>query len=473
MRKVLFILVTIFFITYCGTILYHSYKPLPKGLSYEGRIYRGTDKEVTLLTDLTYQRGNELKVEHEIFPRVFQIIQEAEQFIVCDFFLFNGYYDKHLHFPPLSESFANQLINKKKQQPEVRIMVITDEINTSYGSHKSKELERLKKNGIEVIMTDLDPLRDSTPLYSSIWRMFFKWFGQSGQEWIPNAMADNAPKMTIRSYLKLLNIKANHRKTIATDKTVFIASGNPHDASAYFSNHGIEISGPIIHDLLESEQAAVNISNGPKLPIYTEKGGQQGDHQFQLLTEGKIYKHVLREINRLKAGDELWMAMFYLADRKIIHSLLEASQRNVKINLILDPNENAFGNKKSGLPNRPVAHELHKKSKGKIQIRWYNTKKEQFHPKLIFIKKDKYSLIFNGSANLTSRNLADYNLETDIKIKAPNHSKVVHQLNRYFHRLWENRDGDFTLDFSKFQSRFIYFQEGIYRMQELLQLTTY
>ena len=34
---------------------------------------------------------------------------------------------------------------------------------------------------------------------------------------------------------------------------------------------------------------------------------------------------------------------------------------------ILDPNKDAFAREKSGVPNRPVAYELVKKSKGKIK----------------------------------------------------------------------------------------------------------
>ncbi|MEK5523934.1 phospholipase [Heyndrickxia sporothermodurans] len=472
-KKVLFFLLFLFFLVYVSTILYHVYKPLPKGISYEGQIHHVSEDDISFLTDLTYQKEGHLQIEQEIFPRIFEVIEQAQQFIVCDFFLFNSYYDHDLNFPPLSESMAQRLIRKKREKPNMRIIVITDDINTYYGSHKSKELEEMKRNGIEVVMTNLDPLRDSTPLYSAVWRMFIRPFGQSGKGWIPNAMADTAPHMTIRSYLELLNIKANHRKTFATEKSAFILSGNPHDASAYFSNHAIEIKGPIIQDLLLSEQAAVELSNGPKLPTYSSKDGKKGEYEVQLLTEGKVFEHILKAINQTNPGDELWMGMFYIADRKIIHSLLKAADRGVNIKLILDPNENAFGNKKSGLPNRPVARELNKKSKGKIHIRWYNTGKEQYHAKLIYIKKRKHAQIFSGSTNLTLRNLADYNLETDVKITAPIEAKLVGKVDRYFQRIWTNRDAKYTLELSKFQGKLIFLQNGVYRLQKLLHLTTY
>ncbi len=50
--------------------------------------------------------------------------------------------------------------------------------------------------------------------------------------------------------------------------------------------------------------------------------------------------------------------------------------------VLLDPNKDAFGFEKSGLPNRQVASELIAASDGAIKLRWYRTHGEQFHAKL-------------------------------------------------------------------------------------------
>ena len=42
---------------------------------------------------------------------------------------------------------------------------------------------------------------------------------------IANAMSSKAPKMTLASYIALLNVKANHRKTVVTDKEALVSSG--------------------------------------------------------------------------------------------------------------------------------------------------------------------------------------------------------------------------------------------------------
>ena len=60
-------------------------------------------------------------------------------------------------------------------------------------------------------------------------------------------------------------------------------------------------------------------------------------------------------------------------------------------------------------------------------------------------------MIFGGSANLTRRNLADYNLETDLKIMATNDSKIVKDVENYFTKIWSNEDAFYTVDFEEYR----------------------
>lgn len=475
-KKFLSLFLLLFLFIYISTIVYHERKPLPKGVSYEGEVHHVSEESISFLYDLTYQKDGEEIQEHSLFNHIFQMIDEADQFIVLDFFLYNDYYDQELSFPPLSSELTTKLIKKKKENPEVEIVLITDEINTSYRSHRNWQFEELKKNEIEVLLTDVDPLRDSNPLYSAGWRMFVQWFGQEGRGRVPNVMANQAPNMTVRSYLKLLNVKANHRKTVATDKAAMILSGNPHDASANHSNIGFAMNGPIIEDLLKSEQAAADLAGGKELlPHYEGNDYSAGDVAIQLLTEGKVSKATLDAIKGTRRGDEIWLAMFYLAERKVIEALLDARDRGVEIKLILDPNENAFGTKKTGLPNRPVARELNEKTEGEIEIRWYNTTKEQYHPKLLYIKKqDGEAIAIGGSTNFTTRNMDDFNLETNVMITAPKEAKVIEDIDQFFHRQWENKNGEFTVDFKEYQNEILTpMQRIIYTLQKWLYFTTY
>ncbi|RSD26306.1 phospholipase [Mesobacillus subterraneus] len=453
------------------TVYHHTHKDLPEGLSYEGEVHRV--KDVRFLYDLTYTgKDGEKKFEHEIFDTILKRIEEAEQFIVLDMFLFNGYYKEDMGYPEISQSIGEKLIQQKKKHKDLKVVFITDEINLTYGAHRSGLLKDLRDNDIEVTFTNLDPLRDSNPLYTGVWRVFFQWFGQSGEGWIPNPMAKNAPDVTLRSYLELMNLKANHRKVFVTEKTAIIASANPHDASGFHSNIAFETSGNIIGDILESEQAVADFSEGSKLPEF-KPVKENGPIKVQILTEGKIFNHLLDELKRTGKDDEIWIGMFYLAERSVIDEIDKAADRGAKVKIILDPNTNAFGNQKTGLPNIPVAAEIQQLGSENIEIKWYNAGEEQYHTKMIYIDRDKEHVILGGSANFTRRNLDDFNLETNLKITAPDNSEVGTDVARYFNRLWDNEGATYTLDYEENKDSMTVVKYLVYWIQKALRFTSY
>jgi len=151
-----------------------------------------------------------------------------------------------------------------------------------------------------------------------------------------------------------------------------------------------------------------------------------------------IRDDLLAAINGTRGGDSIGIATFYISDRKIIAALLAAAHRNVGVRIILDPNKDAFGRVKDGVPNRPVANELVADSKARIQVRWYRTHGEQFHTKLALISRGEQLLASLGSANLTRRNLGNYNLEANIALEVPRSSELGGQMLDYFERLWSN-----------------------------------
>ncbi|MGI6226946.1 MAG: phospholipase D-like domain-containing protein, partial [Peptococcales bacterium] len=353
-------------------------------------------------------------MEQVIFDRIFSMINDAEDFIILDMFLFNDEYERTVNYPSLSNNLADSLIRKKKRDQNINIVVITDKINTFYGSYLPNHLLKLQEAGIELIFTDMKFMPDSNPTFSGLWRSTMQWFGNSGNGWLPNPFSPNSPDVTLRSYLEVINFKANHRKVIITEKEAMVTSANPHDASAYHSNIAFVLKGKIIEDLLRTEGAVANISGGnidliEALTVNTVIQEQSNDlgYNVQLLTEGKIKQHLLKEIRDTKAANTINIGVFYLSDRDIIKELIKASERNVAINIVLDANKDAFGREKNGIPNRPVAHELRSKSNNKINIKWYNTNGEQYHTKLVMIEKDTEAILIGGSANLTKRNIDD------------------------------------------------------------------
>ncbi|UQZ37474.1 phospholipase [Paenibacillus sp. PK3_47] len=461
-----------------GVMIYQTHKPLPPGLSYESPLYKA--ERVHLWHDLTYQDGSAGgQREEQILPRILQIIDESRQFLVIDLFLFNGYTHKDQQFPAVSRQLADKLVAHQAAHPAMEIVFITDEVNTNYGSAPNPLLEDMKKAGIKVVMTDVDDLRDSTPAYSAVWRTFIQWFGQSGTGWIPNLMASGGPDITARSYLKLLNVKANHRKVVVSEKTALISSGNIHDASAYHSNIALEVQGPIIGDILQTEQAAADLSGaGPllsKQPVFEQNSTKaDGPLEIRYLTEGKVNKYALEAIGSAGQGDTVWMGMFYLADDDIINALLTASGRGAEVRLLLDPNQNAFGRDKIGIPNRPVAWNLIRRSGGNLTIRWYNTGMEQYHTKLLFVSKASgNSIILSGSTNFTTRNLDDYNLENNLWVGVPKDQPLYSGLESYFNRLWNNEGAEYSLPLDDYLSDATWLKYIVFRMQTVLGFTTF
>ncbi|OBW57062.1 phospholipase D family protein [Solibacillus silvestris] len=473
-NKVISALILLLILLYIGVMLWHTYKPLPEGISYEGDLHR-TDN-IEMLTDLTYaqdQEGTNRKHENQIFDEVYTLIDEAEQFVVVDFFLMDGYFDEKEDFPPIADTLSDKLAEKKKNNPNMPVVFITDPLNKGYGSYETKWFKKMREAGVEIIYTDLEPLRDSTPLYSGLYRLFFQWFDNNGKGWIANAMSSKAPKMNLSSYLELLNVKANHRKAAVSEKEAIITSSNPHDASGFHGNLALKVTGPIINDILKAEEAASLMSDGPKLPRADIP--EQGDGQYgvQYLTEKKILDALLEDLEATKEGDKIWIGMFFIAQRDIVNALTDAVKRGVQVNMILDPNENSFGQEKSGLPNRPVVNELLEDTNEQINIRWYNTVVGQYHTKVIWIQTAEQTIISSGSSNYTERTLENYNLENNVRILAPNDSALALDMERYFERLWNNEDALYTLDVEEFQNNLSWWQRWIYTAQKVAKVTTY
>ncbi|KIL45211.1 phospholipase D family protein [Jeotgalibacillus soli] len=462
----------IFLLIYTAVVTYHQYKPLPEGVSYESKYYEVED--IQFYRDLTYTLNQKQVVDQEIFDRIGQMIESSEEFIVIDMFMMNGLVKEEGKFPPLSDNLMNKLILKKENHPEMEIVFITDHVNTGYSSYEGEWLEPMRQAGIDIVFTELNPLRDPTPLYSGLWRMGAQWFGQEGDGSVRNAFVPDGPKMTVRSYLQLMNVKANHRKMIITDESAMISSGNAHDESGFHSNVAFEVSGPIIQDMLNAEQAVINLSEHQfTLPKYNGANDSKGDLTIQYVTEGKTWTQILETLNDAQSEDEIWLAMFYLADRSVVEGLTDAANRGANVFLLLDPNETAFGNDKTGLPNRPVVNEIIENTNGFVQVRWYNVTEEQFHPKMMLVKNQDKATIISGSANFTKRNLVDYNLESNLIVRGPIDEEVMQEVDGYFSTLWNNDGGSYTVGVTEYQDTLSFWQRGIYALQKFFGFTTY
>ncbi|MBC8207965.1 MAG: phospholipase [Desulfobulbaceae bacterium] len=439
--------------------------------------------EVEFFVDLTYTRDGQLVHEQAVNEQILRLIDQAECFVVIDMFLLGDEYDRRLQFPPLSDRFVETLVSKKKSCPDVDLVLITDEVNTHYGSSTSPHLERLQNVGVEVVLTDLRSLPDSNLFYSPLWRLFGRLFGWqvgpgsgcAGRGWLPSPFSPQGPKMTLVSYLRLLNFKANHRKVVVSEKSLLVTSANIHDASAYHSNIAFLVHGALVSEAVAAEQAVAQLS-GHELPSWPRHrlapSVSSGNIRVRLLTEGKIKKHLLQGLALCGLDDSVTMAMFYLSDQELVMALQDAATRGARIRLILDPNKDAFGRTKKGIPNRPMARQLLGRSKGDLAVRWYKTSGEQFHTKLTMISYSDRALIIGGSANLTRRNIADFNLEACLEIDALHDAPVVKEVEAYLERIWSNRDAEYTTAYETYPGN-SFVQYLWYRFQEWNGLGTF
>ncbi|HKL51324.1 MAG TPA: phospholipase D family protein [Wenzhouxiangellaceae bacterium] len=462
-----------------GMAVWHRYKPLPDGLSVATPM-RAPD-HVRFLADYTWtDAAGERHVDQQIFPRVLDLIAQAERLIVMDMFLYNHFAGETGgdDMRPLSLEVTDAMVRRMAVRPGLRAILITDPINGFYGSLDLPQFERLRDAGVEVVITDLNKLRASNPAWSGFWRLCCQWFGPTSDGgWLPNPVGDQ--EVTLRSVFRLLNFKANHRKTLVVDSRDtwigMVTSGNAHDASSAHSNIAVEFSGAAALDLLATERVVAAFSapglDWPELQPPLESAADANGARMQVLTEAEIRDGVIAMLDASGAGDSIDLAMFYISHRGIVEGLVAARARGAEVRALLDPNKDAFGRQKGGIPNRSVAAEL---VEAGIEVRWCDTHGEQCHDKLILARRaDGGSELIAGSANFTRRNLDDLNLETNVRVTAPVDSELMRHTASYFERRWaEPGVRNYSVPYSAYAAEG-WIQYWRYRFMEFTGLSTF
>jgi hypothetical protein len=435
---------------WCALAFWQTHKSMPPGTRIASSWYAVPASEVGFLADVTaadaYGRP---AVSQAIFDQVLTLVHGARAFIVLDYFLFNDKRYSAADAAPsraLSQELRDALIERRHAEPRLRVLLITDPVNVPAGV-PSNDFQMLRAAGVDIAVTDIARLRDSSLLYSSLRRLSFGWWG-SGRR---------------RSWLAGLFESANHRRTIIADDgrgglIGIIGSADPHDASSAYSNVAAKISGPALAPLLESELAIARFSGwtGPAdwaLPAPPPKEEARLDARaarIAVATESAVRNTLLEHIDGAVNGDSIDIAMCHLAERAVIESLLAANARGVRVRLILDPNKDSSGEAISSIPNGPVASELVTASDGAIHVRWYRTHGEEFHVKLVMIHSAERLWFTLGSADLTRRNLGDHNLTANLAVEVARGTPLELQMHDYFEKLWSNRASlgiEYTADF--------------------------
>jgi hypothetical protein len=448
---------------------WHAYKPLPAGVHVRGATVAVDAAQVQLITDETSANFyGQRTTQPNIHGATLELVRNARDFLVLDYFLFNeqggpaGALKYGDGIRPVARELREALLALRKAQPDLPILVMVDPINSYYRRRLPPEFEPLARAGIDVVMTDLLQLRDPNPLYSATWRLTLGWWLKPATRGrFDNPLDAEGPPLSFGTLSRIPHLKANHRKVALTGNgkgslVGIVSSGNPHDASSAHSNVALQLTGEALRPLLVSELDIARWSGWDGGARFAAAGSAAAtdaaviasDMRATVLTEGAIREALIESLDSTRAGDAVDIAQFYFSERGVIEALIDAARRGVAVRVVLDPNKDAFGFEKSGLPNREVASELIAASDGAIKLRWYRTHGEQFHAKLAAVRRGDRLWLLLGSANFTRRNLSDYNLEADVALDMPANSELAGSARAWFEKLWSTRPGasEYTAD---------------------------
>jgi phosphatidylserine/phosphatidylglycerophosphate/cardiolipin synthase-like enzyme len=425
------------------TAFWQASKPMPPGTRIQTPGVELAPSEITFLADTTAADAyGHPVISQTIFDQMLAVVRGARTFIVLDYFLFNG--EPEPEAPPaaplraLSRELRDALIEQHRAHPALKVLFVTDAINTGAGGVPSNDFAMLRASGVDVVITDRRRLRDASYLCAYLWRV---------------TMGHGQGVGRLES--------ANHRRTLVADDghgglIGIIGSADPRDASSAFSNVAVRLRGALLAPLVASEVAIARFSGwrgelAAPVPVRepSAAAAHAGTVRASIATEGAIRASLLEHIDGAGRGDEIDIAMYHIGDRGIIDALLAANSRGARVRLILEPDKNSEDT--ASIPNGPVASELVTASDDAVRVRWYRSHGEQFHSKLVLIYGAARFWATLGSADLTRRNLADYDLNANVALEGARAAPIAAQMSDYFETLWSNHAAqgiEYTADFA-------------------------
>lgn len=416
-----------------GLSAYYRYRPQPAGVDGEPASYRLPADSLSFLHNTSWYENGRRRSLRCIHEEMASMIRGARRLVVMDVFLFNLHHAEGGGFVPLTRQIAEAF--EGKQHPSY---FITDPLNTFYGTSECPPLTWLRERGVTVCISNLRKLRDNNLIYAPLWRSSLQWFGTRGRGSIPNPL-EPGHKTTVRALLEALNLKGNHRKVLIADDgdgwSTLVGSANLEDSGSHYCDVALKIrSQAVARHFLRAEKAVAAMS-GCRIDAEIPPARSEGDAELTPLMGKAIKQAVLADIRATTAGDELSVFMLFLAEREVVEALVAAAQRGVRVRVTLDANRISFGSRKGGFPNQFVAAELQRRAD--IEIRWGNLQLEEFHSKLMVVKKADRCILHVGSANFTRRGLSSTVLEANVRVEAPREARVCRQVLEYVE--WVNQ----------------------------------
>lgn len=431
----------------------------------------------------------------EIGDKALRMINNSQEMIVASVFLFDTIYGDSPAERDIVGELTDAVILRKKQYPDMVVVLILDPINRGYCDRVAPAVEKLVDGGVVVFYSDLlgtksanffhagEFAREATQIVDRVtFGLLGKVLSPVTRFKIPVSRVLDEDGVCLESIWMGSALKANHRKLLVTDiddnYECLISSANPHNASIPSANYAISLKGDIAKYVYNTMRADALRSAKLKdviwprgsckkkvffrksFPAFEACEISQGCRSAQrcvgcvFITEQAVKKHILEMLSCVGCDDVVRIQMFYLSEIEVLDAIVAASLRTrLPLRIILDANKDAFGIEKDGTPNRQVAAKLMKlndKGKANIEIRWYNTHGEQNHAKIISVTNTvsgKYELM-TGSANWTGKNLNGANLESNVRVVGA--EGMTCRFNGLFDSFWNNKGGvEYTLAYSE------------------------
>jgi hypothetical protein len=423
----------------------------------------------------------------EIPQRAMKMIDEAEDFVIFCFFLFDNLYAPTEAPGDLVGAITDAMIARKAQRPELPVVLILDRMHDAWGNRTSEVIEQLTSHGVDVFYSDVLDTRAAGHLgiYETVnhvgralnpltWGMLGRLTRAIGSIPIPGASFDGAP-VTLNTIGHALYLKGCHRKVLVTgahgDYQALVTSWNPHNPSAWHVNHGLVVRGEVARYIymVMRQDIARSIELGGDL-VRWSAGGEDGREDLlarrlppiessvdasragppagspraAFATESAIEALILEMLEDVRPDDEVRIQLFYLSRPPVIEAILGAARRTrMPIRVLLDTNRQGIHYAKNGTPNTQAARYMMERAQReglRLDIRWHASSGEQNHAKAMTItdaRRGRYRITV-GSANWTRKNLAGINLEANLFVDGVPH--INHQFNDLFDRMWYNRE---------------------------------
>ena len=393
-----------FVLTWAAMAFWHAAKPMPPGTHVTSLTVRLPESDVEFITD---SLGHS-----DVLTRELATIDRAEQMIVVD-------------QSPLAGDVVRHLAARKHARPSLKIVLLTDPANEVFGGNAAAYLNSLEAAGIIVVRVRLDRLRDSIPLYSGLWRLVFGWWSDPFDE-VPGRASASA-------WARMFNFKSDTRQLMVADDgaggwTSIVASSDLRDAAAN-NNAGLQVRGPLAHDIAASElQVAGWSTDDDRLPAGPQRGAHGvGSIDARFLTEGAVQSALVDMAAAAGSNDEISICAHQFTDRRLLDAVLGAASRGARLQVLLD----------SAAPsNRAAAGELIRRGGAHADVHWDPVDRGAVLTKFLIIRHGNDVWMDLGSADFSRRGLGDLNLAASIELRMPARTAAARGANEYFARAW-------------------------------------